>query len=304
MKKTIVIGSTVADIIIKIPHVPTSGEDVNITSQQQQLGGCAYNVSHILRMTNTPHILCSPVGSGIYGDFVAKELQKAGIQPFVRMEDVPNGCCYCIVDDAGERTFLSKHGAEYMFRKEWMKGMEQEKIDSVYFCGLELEEPTGEEIVLFLEENPSLMKFFAPGPRIEKIPQNLMKRIFKLNPIIHLNHREASNYTGLKSMEKAAQRLHSLTGNIVVVTLGKKGAYCVENGTSYIVPGIPAKIDDTIGAGDAHFGAIIASIKYGLTLKQAVQRANMVSAAVVSVKGSLITKEQFDKACKPFKTNQ
>lgn len=302
MKKTIVIGSTVADIVIRIPRVPQAGEDVNIVQQQQQLGGCAYNVSHILRLAEIPYILCSPVGSGIYGDFVASELRKNGIQPFVRLEDTPNGCCYCIVDDAGERTFLSRHGAEYMFRKDWMRGMERDKVDSVYFCGLELEEPTGVEIVEFLEENPDLMMFFAPGPRIDKIPRGLMRRILELKPVVHLNHREATLYTGLKTLEKAAQRIHELSGNIVVVTIGKRGAYCVEDGSGYVVPGVPAKLDDTIGAGDAHLGVIITAIKHGFTLRQAVQRANMVSAAVVSVCGSLLTEEQFNKACKPFRS--
>lgn len=303
MKQTLVIGSTVADIIIRIPRLPVTGEDINIQSQYQKLGGCAYNVSHILKLTKTPYTLCSPVGCGIYGDFVATQLKKNGVEPFIRLEDTPNGCCYCIVEGTGERTFLSHHGAEYMFRKEWMSGLDLTTIDSVYICGLELEEPTGEEIVSYLEENTDFTVFFAPGPRIKNIPKNLMKRVFALSPIVHLNQKEATAYTGIKSAEKAAMEIHAQTGNKVIMTLGRKGAYCIENGEGYIVPGVPAKTDDTIGAGDAHLGVIIAAIKFGLTLKQAVQRANVVSAAVVSVSGSLLTEEQFYKACKPFKTN-
>ena len=41
MKKTLVIGSTVADIIVKIPSLPKSGEDINIISQSQKIGGYA-----------------------------------------------------------------------------------------------------------------------------------------------------------------------------------------------------------------------------------------------------------------------
>ena len=49
MKQTLVIGSAVVDVIINIPHLPKTGEDVHITRQTRSLGGCAYNVSDILR---------------------------------------------------------------------------------------------------------------------------------------------------------------------------------------------------------------------------------------------------------------
>ena len=138
MKQTLVIGSTVADVIVNVPSIPSTGEDVNILSQHIQLGGCAYNVAHILTLTKTPHMLCSPVGSGVYGDFVAAELKSFGIPCFVRL-DVPNGCCYCVVEACGERSFMSYHGAEYVFSKQWMNSIDFTEVDSVYICGLEIE---------------------------------------------------------------------------------------------------------------------------------------------------------------------
>lgn len=300
MKKTLVIGSTVADMVIKIPSLPKAGEDINIITQSRKLGGCAYNVAHILNLTKTPFILCSPVGTGIYGDFVLSELEKANIQPFVRVSDMENGCCYCIVDNQGERTFLSHHGAEYTFKKEWMKSVNMDEVDSFYVCGLELEEPSGVEIVEFLEEHKNLTVYFAPGPRINNIPSDLIKRVFELNPITHLNQKELTSFTKKDKIEDAILKLYKLTKNKIIVTLGKKGASFIEKDTIFTIPGVPAKIDDTIGAGDAHFGAIIAGIKYGTSMELAIRRANLISSAVVSVSGSLITLEQFNKACKSF----
>lgn len=301
MKKTLVIGSTVADIIVKIPSLPKAGEDINIISQSQKIGGCAYNVAHILNLTNTPFILCSPVGTGLYGDFIFSELKKADIQPFIRIPNMENGCCYCIVDDQGERTFLSHHGAEYTFKKEWMDSINMHDVDSVYICGLELEEPSGIEIVEFLEEHKNLVIYFAPGPRINKIPSNIINRVFDLNPITHLNSKEIISFTKKEKIEDAILKLYKQTSNKIFVTLGKKGACYIEKGKIFTIPGVPAKIDDTIGAGDAHFGTIIASIKYGITTEQAIRRANLISSAVVSVSGSLISLEQFNKVSKSFK---
>ncbi|MBO5137671.1 MAG: carbohydrate kinase family protein [Spirochaetaceae bacterium] len=303
MKNTLVIGSTVTDIVIRVPRLPVSGEDINIISQHQQLGGCAYNVSHILKLTKTPYILCSPVGSGVFGDFVDKQLQLEGVQPFIKLHDIPNGCCYCIVDSSGERTFLSHHGAEYIFHKEWMNKINPETVDSVFVCGIELEEPTGEEILSYLEEHPEYLVFFAPGPRITKIPKPLMDRMIALKPVFHMNYKEVTSFMGVKSPEEATKQLHSLTKNRIITTLGRKGAFCIENNESFLVPGVPAKIEDTIGAGDAHLGAIISSIKYAIPLEQAVRRANLVAAAVVSVSGASLTEEQFNKNCRHMKIN-
>ena len=63
-KQILVIGSTVADIIIHLDHLPGTAEDVNITRQTMSLGGCAYNVFHMIRLFKIPCTLFSPVGSG------------------------------------------------------------------------------------------------------------------------------------------------------------------------------------------------------------------------------------------------
>lgn len=44
--KIAVIDSTVADVIIRIPHFPRS----HILHQQMALGGCAYNVAQLLAL--------------------------------------------------------------------------------------------------------------------------------------------------------------------------------------------------------------------------------------------------------------
>ena len=50
MKKVLIIGSTVVDIIVNlVDSLPKTGEDVHIRSQHMSLGGCAYNVSDSVR---------------------------------------------------------------------------------------------------------------------------------------------------------------------------------------------------------------------------------------------------------------
>ena len=72
MKQTLVIGSSVVDIIVRVPRLPKRAEDIHILSQQFSLGGCAYLVSDILRHFQVPYSLCTAVGGNIYGRFVKK----------------------------------------------------------------------------------------------------------------------------------------------------------------------------------------------------------------------------------------
>ena len=64
MKKILVIGSTVADVIVNLDVLPKTAEDVHIKSQSVALGGCAYNVSDMIGHYNVPYDLLSPVGTG------------------------------------------------------------------------------------------------------------------------------------------------------------------------------------------------------------------------------------------------
>lgn len=295
MKKILVIGSTVADIIINVDYLPTTAQDVHLHSQSMSLGGCAHNVSDMIRHFGAPYILYSPVGTGLYGDFVRGELAKKGIESPVPTPDQANGCCYCFVEDHGERTFIVDHGAEYLFYKEWFDALNVDELSCVYICGLEIEDKTGSTIVDFLEA-AGLPIFFAPGPRIHMIGDDLMKRIFALKPVLHLNEDEVCRYTGKEEIGDAAAALYAQTDNTLVVTNGSNGAYYYDADGLHHVAGVTCtQVVDTIGAGDSHCGGTIAGLSMGLSMEEAITKANIAAAAVVGTKGALLSDEDFAK---------
>lgn len=297
MKPALIIGSTCVDVIINIPHLPVTQEDIHPTAQTMAIGGCPYNVAYIVRLLDTPCTHISPVGKGMYGDYVAKCLTEAGVPVTVHVPDQENGCCYCLVEDTGERTFMSYHGVEYTFQKEWMKPYNAEDFSLAYVCGIEIEEPTGINLIEYLEENPCLPVFFAPGPRVKHISQEKIDRMLALHPLLHINELEAAALSGTDVIEDAAKYLHTQTGNAVIITLGVQGTYCIEaDGTEYLIPSIPAEhVVDTIGAGDSHAGTVIACLTKGMSLRDSVAYANKVAAAVVGVQGIGLKKEQLPK---------
>lgn len=117
----------------------------------------------------------------------------------------------------------------------------------------------------------------------------------KLHPVLHLNEKEAIDFTGCGSMEEAATKLEQMTDNRVIITVGSKGAYLQENGHGMLIPSEKAAVVDTIGAGDSHIGAVISAVMCQKSFEAAVAVANRVSAAVVGVEGPSISEEEFQQ---------
>lgn len=292
--KILVIGVTCADVVLRIDHLPHTAEDVIAHEQRMTLGGCAFNAFWVMHVLGEPAVLFSPIGTGPYGHFVRTSLAKEGITSPIDDAEGENGCCFCFVEPGGERTFIAHHGADYRYRREWFDRIDVDDIDYVYVCGLEIEEPSGPYIVDFLERRcAGKTIFFTPGPRPAKVPADLLDRIYDLHPILHLNSSEAQLCADRIAGEEmtvsrgASSILADRTGNTVFVTLGNKGCSYEAGDACGTVPKAPEKrIVDTIGAGDAHIGAVMACLHRGDGIEDAIACANHVCAMVVATEGA------------------
>ena len=47
----------------------------------------------------------TPIGTGVYGDYIRKSFQARKLPIHVNVMQ-KNGCCYCLVDENGERTLF------------------------------------------------------------------------------------------------------------------------------------------------------------------------------------------------------
>ena len=173
-----------------------------------------------------------------------------------------------------------------------------ENYDSVYVSGYELEGDGGEAILDFLEAHRELTVYYAPGPRITYISEEKAKRMYALHPVLHLNELEAVTSTKEEEIAKVSEKLQGWTGNTVLITLGKEGVHLLEDGEHHMIPSKKAEVVDTIGAGDSHIGAVIAMRTAGYEFAESVRMANGISAKVVSVKGPVLTTEEFEEGRK------
>lgn len=95
---------------------------------------------------------------------------------------------------------------------------------------------------------------------------------------------------------------------VAVLTLGGDGAEVFYDGKSYVIPGFPAKVADTTGAGDAFWGGFLSCVlNHGVSsvdqlnaelLQEAVRYGNVSGSLSVRQKGaisSLPTREQVEQ---------
>lgn len=293
MKRLLIIGSTCVDVILRLDHLPTTGEDMHPV-QRFAMGGCAFNVAQVPKAYDVDLRFVTPIGDhGVFSDFVRAHLSNAGFRGPITVPDSENGCCYCLVERSGERTFLSVHGIEYSFHAEYMDAFAGERFDYTYICGLEVEEKTGGELVAWLEAHPDITGtvVYAPGPRGIEVAPDRTERILALHPILHLNEQEAQALAGRADTDAdpvlaASQALHAKTGNMVVVTRGADGVLWISaDGSVHSAPSVPSTVVDTIGAGDSHCGAVLTGLTLDWTEEDTMRFANQVASEVVAQEG-------------------
>ena len=293
-KSVLVIGSTCVDVIIRIDHLPRTEENIHPKCQEFRVGGCAYNVANVLGRGGADAVFVTPVGRrGVFGPYLLPTLQSQPWSHPVLLKEAENGCCYCLVEASGERTFMGIHGTEYSFSPDWMAPYENRRFDYTYVCGLEIGEESGGALIEWLEKSGSGTLMYAPGPHGADILRERTERLFRLHPILHLNETEAMRMGGSDDLRQSARYLYQQTHNAVIITLGPDGALLLDGQDEPLhLPATPVpNVVDTIGAGDAHAGAVLLALSKNQPLTEAVAFANRVAAQVVAQAGATLDRD-------------
>ena len=293
--KTLVIGAAIVDMVMQVDRIPKSGEDVIGKDTKVMVGGCAYNVASTMHNLDCDHDLCVPVGNGMYASIVRKKLLENGYPILIQDDTDDNGFCLCLVEKNGERTFITVQGVEGNFKTSWFDTLDMNDYDNIYLAGYQVCDHNGSVVAQWMRTLENKTIYFAPGPVICDIDPETMTQLMKLNPILHLNEKELFDFTKETDLDTALHTLYRKNHNLIIVTLGSRGAAYYDGTHITTIPSVPVSVVDTIGAGDSHIGAIISGISKGLSIQDSIKTANKVSACIVGIHGAVITKEDFNK---------
>ena len=281
-KRILILGSAVIDVIVTIDRLPLAGEDIPGLQKGMLVGGCAFNVSKILDGLQIPHDLCVPVGQGMYADRIREALHESGHEVLIEDDREDNGYCLSLVEKDGERTFISIDGIETKWQDGWLERLHAADYDYLYASGYGFQDgnSSGEVLLRFLGGKKADAKLILdPGPRL--LGKQFEEKLLQLGPILEMNQAEAKAMGQSENVCQAAENLHRRTGQPVIITMGQAGTLLHTTEEEEIIPTVPVKAIDTIGAGDSHTAGFIAALASGKSLREACREANHIAASVV-----------------------
>lgn len=289
------VGAVMVDTMCSVSCLPASGEGVVAESFRTTIGGCAFNSANVIRQLGVACTLFAPIGEGVHAELIIRALADCRLVSPVHVCGKDNGLCMCLIEPSGQRSMITIPGIERFFERSWFDGIDASCFSYGIVSGYEIEGSGGDSIIEFFENHPEIQLYYAPGPRIKGVGTKKTARINALHPVWHLNDQEACAYIGCSLVEDAGRTLVRACENTVVITAGSQGAYLFEHscGSHCVVPAKPVNIIDTVGAGDAHLGALVACRAKGFSWIDALSVANGVAGGVCGKVGTTLTDEEF-----------
>ena len=124
------------------------------------------------------------------------------------------------------------------------------------------------------------------GPFMAAVPADLVAHITAQADVILMTEDEVALVCEGDTGDEAYARLLARGPHTLIVKQGASGCVIVTPDGQTRVPGYPAEVVDTIGAGDCFAGAFLAGRLNGLDLVDAAKLANAMGAATVQKAGA------------------
>ncbi len=291
-KRLVVVSGIVMDIMMYIETLPPRGGDVMARVGKITPGG-AFNVIAAASRLCLPAAYAGRVGSGMFGQWIRRELAGMGVETLGTMAAEPRGDTgfdVALVEPSGERTFVTALGAEAEMTDEHVQSIGLKPGDAVYISGYDLlSRDSGRALRGWVTHLPwSHLVIFDPGPLVGQISGPILDAILERVDIFSANRRESEILTGCETAcEGASQVKHLLRpGAWSIVRDGARGAWlCGDAAGARHIPGRKTHAVDTTGAGDVHAAAVVARLAAGRTMIQAVREANVAASLAVEREG-------------------
>jgi sugar/nucleoside kinase (ribokinase family) len=283
------LDTVMIDVVMKVAALPQRGGDV-LSPEYVMTPGGGFNSMSAASRHDMRCAYVGRLGAGPFSTMAREELAREGIDVAVG-DTAPSdiGFCLVIVDDQGERTFITATGAEGTLQKSDLAGLAIGSGDYVFLSGYNLVYPALAAVIApWLDTLASdVVVALDPGPRVLDIEAALLRRAMDRADWFLCNADEATKLTSVADAHDAATALLGATGRRgVVVRDGAAGCVVATKGTpASSVDGFSVDVVDTNGAGDIHSGVFLSEVARGTPVLEAATRANAAAAMAIKKLG-------------------
>jgi sugar/nucleoside kinase (ribokinase family) len=279
------LDTVMIDVVLKVVALPQRGGDA-VSSQSAVTPGGGFNSMSAAARHGMPSVYAGRVGSGPFSELAIEALGREGIDiPFDADPESDIGFCVVIVDEQGERTFVTAPGAEWNLRASDLDGLSIAAGDYVFLSGYNFVYPQLAAVIApWVVALPrEVVVALDPGPRVMDIPSAMRRNVLERVDWLLSNAEEAGQLTGAGTPEAAALALREVTGRRgVVVRDGAAGCLvALRAGELHRIKGFAVDVLDTNGAGDVHNGVFLSELARGTELDEAARRANAAAAMAI-----------------------
>ncbi len=251
------VGSVVLDFLVVLPEYPAPNSKNEIQDFSQQAGGNIGTALVTLTRLGARAAYLGKMGDNDLARGILEALRKQGVDVgSVILESNAAGCelAIVIVDrKTGERTILwSKRDAPFLAPEE----LNRDVLSSSRFLLIDQYHPDTVVAAATIARKA--------GATVVLDAENLSPDIDEIMQVVDIpivSQEFAREYTGRSGLREMAEDLYrKTTKQIVVVTAGEHGCFCVSRKGSFHQPAFEVPVVDTTGCGDVFHGAFI----YGL----------------------------------------
>ncbi|WP_350432052.1 ribokinase [Shewanella sp. H8] len=291
MSTLLVVGSANADHVLTFDELPQAGQTLISQQYRLELGGKGANqavAAARLRDANQNIYFISALGDDSNAATMRKTWAADGIDlsGCYEITNQSTGTAVIFVNQHGENSIGVVPGANAYLSAQHIQ-QQQALFAQADYMLIQLETPIDSvQQALTLAKQSQCTTILNPAPAA-----TLSNDLLCLIDIITPNETEALALTGIEvidqqSASKAAEYLHKQGIDIVIITLGSKGAYLSEQGQGQIIPASLVSAIDTVAAGDTFNGALMVALDEGQNIKDAVEFANKASSIAVTRHGA------------------
>ncbi|HVO69196.1 MAG TPA: carbohydrate kinase family protein [Aggregatilineaceae bacterium] len=298
-RQVVVLGDANVDLVIRLPDRSSGGADLTGSVPQLYGGGSAANVAVALARLGVPAAFVGAVGDDGYGRWVRDDLIREGVDTrgLRSIPDAFTPMVIAMIETHGERlnvVWPPERGADNHLCPDdvdpariagaaWMHttGMclRASPVREAVLHAMQIAHEAGVPVSLDLNLRLELW-----GWR-DQIRKTIDRAIALADVVLGSAAEEIAPVAGVTAVESAA---HTLCADqrIVVARLGAGGALAATPDGLFRAPAFPARVVDTLGAGDAFDGGFVAARAAGGGVLEALRWGNAVAALKIERSGA------------------
>ena len=284
--RLVVLDSVLVDLTLRVAGLPERGGDVRSSRSSLSTGG-GFNVLAAARRQGLDARYGGRLGRGPFADLARASLAGEGIDCGASDGDDDLGVCVVIVEDDGERTFITAPGAELGLDAATLDGLEVGAGDLLYLSGYNLAHPELAPVIApWVATVPeSVVVAFDPGARFADAEPDVLAAVLSRTDWLLASATECRALGATQDLEAAVRALLGRVRVGVVAHDGSAGCVVGTDREVVRVAGFEVQVVDSNGAGDAHNGVFLASLAAGLEPRAAARRANAAAAMAIESLG-------------------